>query len=109
MNIENFLPLSFDWKNIPGEKINGENGFAMIKTQTLGSIKIRYVEYSTNYIADHWCDKGHIVYIIQGELMIEHKDNSIHSLISGMSYLIGDNTLSHKVKSTTGAKILIID
>ena len=109
MTIENFLPLSFDWNNIPTQKVNGETGFSTIKTQTLGEITIRHIEYSNNYTADHWCEKGHIVFIIQGELIIEHKDNSIHSLKSGMTYLIGDNTLAHKAKSEFGAKALIID
>lgn len=109
MTIENFLPLSFDWKDIPTEIVKGEIGHAIIKTQNIGVIQIREVEYSSGYVADHWCDKGHIVYIIQGDLIIEHKDGLIHSLKSGMSYLIGDNTLSHKLKSGNGAKVLIID
>ena len=52
MTIENFLPLSFDWNSIPTQKINGETGFCIIRTQTLGGIKIRHIEYSANYIAD---------------------------------------------------------
>jgi len=109
MKIENFNPLSFDWNNISTQQVNGETGFAIIKTQTLGEIKIRHIEYSSNYTADHWCDKGHIVFIIKGELKIEHKDNSIHYIKSGMTYLIGDNTLAHKAKSELGAIALIID
>ena len=109
MTIEHFLPLSFDWNNIPAQKVNGETGFSIIKTQTLGGIKIRHVEYSNDYTADHWCEKGHIVFVIQGELIIEHKDNSMHYLKRGMTYLVGDNTLAHKVKSKRGVKALIID
>lgn len=109
MNIEKNHPTSVDWDSVPLEKIKGETGYSIIKTQTLGQIKIRQVEYSDNYIADHWCDKGHIAYVIQGELQIEHKNSTPHILTRGMSYLIGDETLSHKVKSETGATILIID
>ena len=109
MTIDSFLPLSFDWDSIPTQKIDGETGFCTIKTKTLGEIKIRHIEYSANYSADHWCDKGHIVFIIDGELKIEHKDNSIHTLQGGMTYLIGDNTLAHQAKSKLGAKALIID
>ena len=109
MTIKNFLPISFDWNIIPTQKNNGKTGFCLIRTHTLGEIKIRHIEYSANYSADHWCDKGHIVFIIDGELRIEHKDNSIHTLHGGMTYLIGDNTLAHKAKSEFGAKALIID
>jgi hypothetical protein len=109
MNIEFCLPKSFSWKDVPLEKMDGETGFTIIKTQLLGNIKIREVEYSINYSADHWCNKGHVVYILQGELKIEHKEGEIHFLKSGMTYIIGDNTMPHKVLSTLGAMVLIID
>ncbi len=109
MNINQLNPISFVWNDLPYEKLNGETGFSLIRTQTHGEIKIRQVEYSEHYLADHWCFKGHIVYVIQGTLQIEHKDAITHTLSAGMTYIIGDDTLQHKVKTDIGALILIID
>jgi len=108
MVIENYNPLSIDWSKIPSEKISGEKGFTLSKTQSVGNIRIRLVEYSDNYIADHWCEKGHIIHILKGELIIEYK-NSTHITKSGMTHIVGDSTNVHKARSFTGATVLIID
>ncbi len=109
MTIELNMPISFNWENVEAEKYEGEYGFAIIKTQNVGNIKLRQVEYSKNYLADHWCDKGHIVFIVSGQIVIEHIDNSEIVLNIGSTYVVGDNSLKHKVKSTNGATVLIID
>jgi hypothetical protein len=109
MNLPYQLPLNLNWLEIPEEKVNGEIGFAKIKTQLLGDIKIRKVEYAKNYLADHWCDKGHIVFVIEGQLILEHQDQSIQIIDAGMTYIVGDNSMSHKAKSKQGALVYIVD
>jgi hypothetical protein len=109
MNIENIDPTTFNWDNINTEKANGELGYAIIKTQEFDIIKIRQVEYSKNYLADHWCDKGHILFVTSGQLIIEHRNNTEVTLNSGSAYVVGDNTMAHKAKSVNGALVLIID
>ena len=109
MTIKNINPTSFNWDDFVSEKFDGETGYATIKTQTIGTIKIRQVQYSINYLADHWCDKGHIVFVISGQLIIEHKDNTEIILNSGSTYVVGDNSMAHKAKSTVGATVLIVD
>ena len=109
MKINSFPPLSVDWDTLNAEKHNGETGFATVKSKMVGEIQIRKVEYSNNYCADHWCEKGHIIYVLEGELIIEHKDHSIQIIGGGMSYFVGDNSMSHKARSKKGAKVLIID
>jgi len=109
MTIDKFSPHSFNWDKIPSDKANGETGFAIIKSKSIGDIKVRQVEYSNNYLADHWCDKGHIVFVVDGQLIIEHKDNSSHTMNSGMTYLVGDNSMSHKARTISGATVIIID
>jgi hypothetical protein len=108
MIIENYGPHSLDWNSYPSERTAGETGFMIVKTQTVGYIRIRLIEYSSGYIPDHWCDKGHIIHVISGELMIEY-NNSIHILQSGMTHIIGDNTNAHKAKTFIGATVLIVD
>jgi hypothetical protein len=109
MIIENTYPTSFNWDNILAEKFEGKTGYAAIKTEMFGTIKVRQVEYSRNYLADHWCDKGHIVFVVSGELIIEHKDNTKLILNSGATYVVGDNSMAHKAKSIDGAIVLIVD
>ena len=70
---------------------------------------VRYVEYSENYMADHWCEKGHIVYCLQGEVINELKDGSQSILKEGMSYIVSDDLSSHRSGSKNGVHLLIID
>ena len=109
MIIENLNPHSLDWTQIPIEKILGERGVALVKIQQVGNIKFRMVEYSKAYAADHWCEKGHIVHILFGELIIEYKDRPAHTIKQDTTYVIGNNTTVHKVRSDDGATALIID
>ena len=109
MILKNILPQNIDWSSISEEKISGETGYVIIKIKKFGNIQIRKIEYSQNYKADHWCDKGHIVYVLHGELIIEYKEHSSHIIKSGMSYVVGDKSLSHKAVSMNGATVLIID
>lgn len=109
MKIETIYPTSFTWDNITSEKYEGDTGSATIKSQIVGTIQIRQVEYSKNYRADHWCDKGHIVFVVSGQLLIEHQDNTVHPLVSGATYVVGDNSMAHKAVSQEGALVLIVD
>lgn len=109
MIIENINPTSFNWDNLEDEVFQGETGYAIVKTQLFGSIKLRRVEYSRNYLADHWCDKGHIVFVISGQLILEHIDHSEHIVNIGSTYVVGDNSMSHRAKTVDGAIVLIVD
>ena len=109
MNIDFFKPESFDWSEVPTETLPGESGFTLIQTKMMEPIKIRKVIYSKNYVADHWCDKGHVVFVLKGQLLIEHQDTTVHTINSGMVYLVGDESLAHKAKSHEGAEVLIVD
>lgn len=109
MILENISPISFNWNNLVSEKFEGETGYTIIKAHSVGTIKLRYVEYSTHYLANHWCDKGHLVFVISGQLIIEHKDNTVITLHKGSAYVVGDNAMAHKAKSTEGATVIIVD
>jgi hypothetical protein len=67
------------------------------------------VEYSENYLADHWCQKGHIVHCLEGEFESELQTGEIITLSKGMSYVVSDNLSSHRSISKNGVKLLIID
>lgn len=98
-----------DWQNIPAEVHLGETGEAVWRTQTFGGLRLRMVEYSANYKADHWCQKGHIIYCIDGEMDTELADGSIHTLKKGMTYQVSDDLSSHRTFSKNGVRLFVVD
>lgn len=109
MNPNNIPFQLTDWENIAATKHIGETGTAYWKTKQFGSLRTRMVEYSVNYKADHWCQKGHIIYCIEGEMDTQLSDGSIHKLSKGMSYQVSDDLSSHCINSANGVKLFIID
>ena len=67
------------------------------------------VEYSPGYPADHWCDRGHVLYVLQGELDTELRDGRRFTLRAGMSYQVADGAEAHRSRTQTGAKLFIVD
>ena len=109
MSLNNIPFQVTDWDLIPSTEHPGETGSALWKTLQFGDLRIRMVEYSANYKADHWCTKGHIIYCIEGEMVSELSDGSQHLLSSGMSYTVSDDLSSHRSYSRDGVKLLIVD
>ena len=100
---------TIDWKNIPRTEYPGTTGTAYWQTMQFDGLRVRYVEYSENYVADHWCEKGHIVYCLEGEVINELKDGSQSILKKGMSYIVSDDLSSHRSVTKNGVHLLIID
>lgn len=109
MHLKNITPSLINWNAIPCEKSNGAWGFAISKTKLFGDIKIRQVQYSENYLADHWCVKGHILHILDGELIIDYESGASDTIMSGNTYIVGDDGIPHMAKSKVGALVLVID
>lgn len=98
-----------DWSLVERTKHPGTRGLAYWHTQTFGSIRVRLVEYTPGYLADHWCTKGHIVFCVEGILLTELADGRTFSLSPGMSYQVADNTAAHRSSTVDGAKLFIVD
>jgi hypothetical protein len=109
MNIEGIPYEIFDLEKQQIEEHSGESGKAYWKTINRGNIRIRIVEYSKGYLADHWCKKGHVVFILEGSVESELKDGKKDILKKGMGYIVGDNLSEHRSYSETGVKMLIVD
>ncbi|HET9577766.1 MAG TPA: DHCW motif cupin fold protein, partial [Usitatibacter sp.] len=60
-----------DWSSIEPTEHRGTSGVALWRTRQFGAIRVRMVDYSPGYVADHWCDKGHILLCVKGELHTE--------------------------------------
>ena len=100
---------SINWSVIPKTIHPGEKGSATWQTIQFGGLRIRMVEYSTAYLADHWCRKGHIVHCLEGEFVSEMQTGERFTLTKGMSYIVSDELSSHRSVSENGVKLLIID
>ena len=106
----NDIPFGItDWSKITPTRKSGISGFALWQTQVFGDIRVRIVEYSDNYEADHWCEKGHILYCLEGSLKTELGDGRTFDLTPGMSYQVADHSEPHRSKTKTGAKLFIVD
>ena len=98
-----------DWSAIPRTEHKGDTGIAYWRTQQFGSIRVRQVEYTPGYLADHWCVKGHILLCMEGELHTELADGRTFDLKPGMSYQVADNAEPHRSSTAVGAKLFIVD
>jgi len=98
-----------DWSQLTPTEHRGEHGFAHWRTQLFGTIRVRMVDYSPGYLANHWCVKGHILLCIEGELHTELEDGRTFTLKPGMSYQVADNAEPHRSSTQRGAKLFIVD
>jgi mannose-6-phosphate isomerase class I len=100
---------NIDWNSVPKTEHKGESGTAYWQTIQLEGLRIRIVEYTSGYVADHWCKKGHIVYCLEGEFISELENGEKYLLEKGMTYVVSDDLSSHKSSAKNGVKLLIID
>lgn len=100
---------AIDWTSIEKVKYKGETGFALWQTIQFGGLRIRLVEYSNGYLADHWCQKGHIVYCLEGEFISELSTGEKITFKKDDTYIVSDERSSHRSISENGVKLLIID
>lgn len=98
-----------DWSEVKQTEHSGENGVAYWKTRNFGDIRVRMVEYSPGYLADHWCAKGHILLCLEGELHTELDDGRCFVLTPGSSYQVADNAELHRSSTKQGAKLFVVD
>ncbi|MBI2516772.1 MAG: DHCW motif cupin fold protein [Opitutae bacterium] len=104
------LPFGItDWASVPAETKPGERGTATWRVRQFGPIRVRLLEYSAGYLADHWCVKGHILLCLEGELVTELADGRKFTLKPGMSYQVADHAEPHRSFTTTGAKLFVVD
>ncbi|NBV42766.1 hypothetical protein EBR96_08385, partial [bacterium] len=105
-------PIPFettDWSHVTPTEHPGETGVAYWRTLQYPGLRIRHVEYSPGYLADHWCEKGHIIFCIDGEMVSELSDGREFVLRKGMSYQVTDGASSHRSRTEMGARLFIVD
>jgi hypothetical protein len=97
------------WDTVERTEHPGVTGVAHWRTQQCGAIRVRMVEYSAGYRADHWCEKGHVLLVLDGVLDTELADGRTVRLTAGMSYQVADGALAHRSTTASGARLFIVD
>lgn len=100
---------TIDWSILPKTEHAGETGTSFWQTLQFEGLRVRMVEYSKGYLADHWCRKGHIVHCLEGEFVSEMENGEEFRLTKGMTYIVSDHLSSHRSVTKTGVRLLIID
>lgn len=98
-----------DWSKVAQTEHKGETGTAHWRTQNFADIRVRFVDYSPGYLADHWCQKGHILLCLEGQLEVQLQGGQKFILTSGMTYQVADNAEPHRSFTASGAKLFIVD
>ena len=98
-----------DWRSVEATTHSGDAGVATWRTKQFGDLRVRVVEYSPGYVADHWCEKGHILLCVEGELTTELKDGRSFTLTPGMSYQVADGAEPHRSRTAKGACLFVVD
>jgi len=109
MDMENIPFSTTNWSDIVATEHPGETGTAYWRTKQFEDIRVRLVEYTPGYQADHWCKKGHILFCLEGELHTELADGRKFLLTPGMSYQVADNAEPHRSSTQTGVRLFIVD
>ncbi len=98
-----------DWSTVEPTFHPGTTGRASWRTREFGDIRVRLVEYSAGYLADHWCSKGHILLVLEGELVTELEDGRTVTLKPGQSYQVADGAEAHRSRTSVPTKLFIVD
>lgn len=109
MKLASFPYETVDWSSVEATVHPGEAGTATWRTKHLGDVRVRLVEYSPGYRADHWCVKGHVVLCLEGEFRSELADGRVNALKAGTGYLVADGEEPHRSSTEAGAKLFIVD
>jgi quercetin dioxygenase-like cupin family protein len=101
--------MTTDWSKVTPTEHRGTSGVALWRTIEQGNVRVRQVEYSPGYQADHWCRRGHVLLVLEGELVTELEDGTRVVLTPGMSYQVAEDAAPHRSYTRTGAKLFIVD
>ena len=101
---------TIDWDHVEPTRHPGTSGEATWRTREVGNVRVRLVEYSAGYVADHWCERGHVIFVLEGQLVTELRDGRTFVMGPGQSYVVaegGDG--AHRSRSPRGARLFIVD
>lgn len=109
MKIEGVPFATTDWTHVPESVHPGESAPAYWRTVEVGNVRMRMVRYPPGYRANHWCSRGHVLLVLEGELFTELQGGLTYRLTPGMSYHVSSDVAPHRSFTDTGASLFIVD
>jgi quercetin dioxygenase-like cupin family protein len=109
MKLEGTPFQAIDWSRVAPTTHPGAPGVATWRTVEVGNVRVRCVDYSKGYVADHWCARGHVVHVLEGEILNELDDGRTNTLSAGQTYVVADGDGKHRSSSPMGARLFIVD
>jgi quercetin dioxygenase-like cupin family protein len=109
MNLAGHPFSTIDWSGLEPTVHAGATGEALWRTVEIGDVRLRMVEYTPGYLADHWCTRGHVLLVLDGELRTELDDGRVSVLTAGQSYQVGTDMEPHRSSTSTGARLFVVD
>jgi quercetin dioxygenase-like cupin family protein len=109
MRIDNFPFDIVRWASQPAVTQPGTSGIATVKTVRLGEMRLRKIEFTPGYCADHWGSKGHIGFVLSGSLSIALENGGVFEVPAGDSFHVGDDRNLHRAETRTGATVILVD
>jgi hypothetical protein len=100
---------AINWSRIEPTTHPGAPGVATWRTLEVGNVRVRKVEYSPGYVADHWCERGHVILVLDGQLVTELRDGRSVTLSVGDTYVVADGDGAHRSASPAGVRLFIVD
>lgn len=109
MQIKDVPFCTIDWNQVEPTFHQGITGQAIWRTFEMGNIRVRMVEYTPGYFTDHWCHRGHVLLVLEGEMVTELDDGRSFIMKAGTSYQVADDINPHRSHTEKGAKLFIVD
>jgi quercetin dioxygenase-like cupin family protein len=110
MKIPELAFTSVALAELPATVDAGERGRSVSRTFEQGGVRLRIVEYQPGYLADHWCDRGHVFYLISGEVTVELRDGREFALSAGQAFAVSDHgDAAHRVRTERGGVAFVAD
>ncbi len=104
------IPFSIvDWVLEETTEVAGETGYAEQRLVELGNLRLRQVVYAAGYRADHWCERGHVLYVLSGQMIVELKNGRHFPVHEGSSFQVADGAPAHLVCTANGCTVFIVD
>jgi hypothetical protein len=98
-----------DWNTITENETTGSKSSALSRVVEIDGLRVRILQYEEGYLADHWCQKGHVVHCLEGSVETQMENGEKYLLKKGMTYVVSDGMSSHRSYSPGGARLLVVD
>jgi hypothetical protein len=102
--------LAADWDRAPRAEHPGVRGTSTWRTIEAGGLRTRIVDYTVGFESDHWCPRGHVMLVLEGDVTLRLKDGREVKMVAGQGFLAGDDEANpHMAVSERGAKVFLVD